>query len=190
MSTPQERGGRVRAIAQRAEAITRFYAADHRCLACKNQIQVREGEKAGYARRKIFCSKSCAARHHNIRGLCGRKKRPIEKQCARCGGQTLKAASRKFCSKCWDEERARIGEVCKGECPANLIRAHARYILKQMPNVCVTCNYSAHVEICHLVPVSDFPGSAKLREINSRSNLVLLCPNCHWEMDHGLWDAA
>ena len=51
---------------------------------------------------------------------------------------------------------------------------------------CENCKYNKHVEICHIKSVSDFEKESKLTEINSKRNLIYLCPNCHWEFDHGL----
>jgi hypothetical protein len=51
---------------------------------------------------------------------------------------------------------------------------------------CSNCGYSKHVELCHIRPVSDFPESAKLSEVNAELNNIVLCRNCHWEFDHGL----
>jgi hypothetical protein len=34
--------------------------------------------------------------------------------------------------------------------------------------------------------VVSFPGDTALSVVNSLDNLVGLCPNCHWEFDHGL----
>lgn len=53
------------------------------------------------------------------------------------------------------------------------------------PLKCHICNYSHHVQIAHKTPVSKFPNSALLSEINAIDNLVALCPNHHWEYDHG-----
>jgi HNH endonuclease len=46
------------------------------------------------------------------------------------------------------------------------------------------CGYSKHVEICHIKEVKSFPDDAKIKEINDPSNLLYLCPNCHWEFDN------
>ena len=51
---------------------------------------------------------------------------------------------------------------------------------------CLICGYSNHVEVAHIKPVSDFDDSATVREINSLSNLIGLCPNHHWEYDNGI----
>lgn len=51
---------------------------------------------------------------------------------------------------------------------------------------CAICKYDKHVEIAHIKSVSDFDGSSTIAEINSIDNLVALCPNHHWEYDHGI----
>lgn len=51
---------------------------------------------------------------------------------------------------------------------------------------CKICGYSNHVEVAHIRPVSDFPDTALIREINSIENLIGLCPNHHWEYDNGI----
>jgi hypothetical protein len=51
---------------------------------------------------------------------------------------------------------------------------------------CEICGYSLHVEVAHIRPVSDFPDTAPIREINSIENLIGLCPNHHWEYDNGI----
>lgn len=51
---------------------------------------------------------------------------------------------------------------------------------------CAVCGYGKHVEIAHIRPISDFPDSATIKEINDLNNVVGLCPNHHWEFDNGL----
>ena len=50
---------------------------------------------------------------------------------------------------------------------------------------CAICGYDKHVEIAHIKAVSEFDDSATIAEINAPSNLIGLCPNHHWEYDHG-----
>jgi len=70
----------------------------------------------------------------------------------------------------------------------NTIRLHARtYIRKlQVPLKCINCNYDKHVEVCHITPINTFPPDTLVTVVNSKSNLALLCPNCHWEFDNKL----
>ena len=53
---------------------------------------------------------------------------------------------------------------------------------------CYNCGYDKHVEIAHIQSVNSFSGDITLDIINHPSNLIHLCPNCHWEFDHGLLD--
>lgn len=68
------------------------------------------------------------------------------------------------------------------------IRYHARHDYESLLITCEICGYSKHVEICHIKPIKDFDENATIQEINSRSNIIGLCPNCHWEFDHGMID--
>ena len=56
-------------------------------------------------------------------------------------------------------------------------------------NSCAVCGYTAFVEACHIMPVAGFDLNTKIYSINAPSNLVGLCPNHHWELDHGLLDS-
>jgi len=51
---------------------------------------------------------------------------------------------------------------------------------------CEICGYEKHVEVCHRKPVSEFSEDSLISEINHIDNLIGLCPNHHWEFDHGL----
>lgn len=64
--------------------------------------------------------------------------------------------------------------------------AESTYKASGKPNYCAKCGYSNHIEIAHIKAVSDFDDSATIAEINSIDNLIALCPNHHWEYDHGI----
>lgn len=70
-----------------------------------------------------------------------------------------------------------------------LIRSRARTSVKEeLKNPsCESCGYSKHVEVCHIKGIADFPEDTPIYVVNNRSNLKLLCPNCHWELDHNLF---
>lgn len=46
--------------------------------------------------------------------------------------------------------------------------------------------YTNYCEVCHIKPVNGFSDESLVSEINDINNLVALCPNHHWEFDHGL----
>lgn len=55
--------------------------------------------------------------------------------------------------------------------------------LAELP--CQKCGYSLHVEFCHIKPVSSFPDTATMGEINHPENILVMCSNHHWELDNG-----
>lgn len=113
--------------------------------------------------------------------------------CVECGQRTV---NRKYCSlACQTVHRSvDYSEVTINEITSirkyqknSVIRFLARRLyLRTFPEKsCANCGYSIHIEVCHIRGINDFPQSAKLAEVNSIDNLIGLCPNCHWELDHG-----
>lgn len=69
----------------------------------------------------------------------------------------------------------------------SLIRKNARSYSKYIyPLKCMLCNYDKHFEVCHIKPLNSFDNNVTLYEVNNKTNLIHLCPNCHWEFDHNL----
>ena len=70
----------------------------------------------------------------------------------------------------------------------NQIRKKSRkgYLESNRPKKCAVCGYDTHIEICHIRDISDWPKDTLIREINDLDNLVALCRNHHWELDHGM----
>ena len=64
------------------------------------------------------------------------------------------------------------------------VRALARTLHKF--DRCMNCGYDKHVQVCHIRAIASFSDDALLDEINHVDNVVGLCPNCHWEFDHGI----
>jgi hypothetical protein len=65
------------------------------------------------------------------------------------------------------------------------VRYWARRIAIDMGwNKCSKCGYDKHFEVAHIEPISKFPPETLLTVVNDPSNLMALCPNCHWEFDN------
>lgn len=146
-----------------------------------------------------FCSKSCAASFNNKREDLLRLGRRVKtKKCRVC--DTLIFQKNSYCPKCIllgkhlrNQKHLKdktLGEEIDGsKKDANIynnIRQHARRVCREETYCCDKCGYEKHVEICHIKPIRDFSLDSLVSEINDRSNLVKLCPNCHWELDNGL----
>ena len=71
------------------------------------------------------------------------------------------------------------------------IRSYARSWFKHLTKLpCANCGYKKHVELCHIKAINSFSNDTMIGVVNSKENIIQLCPNCHWELDHGLLDLS
>jgi hypothetical protein len=173
-------GGKATAIISRARAIERYLANPNICLQCGGIIPVRDNECAAVTRYKKFCNHVCAAIHNNAHRI--RKKRVVI--CRHCKKNPVDHAWKKMCRECQEIKKSRTGKLSKTQVGRRSIAGYARDLMKPKGKSCQNCGYSKHVEVCHKKAISTFPATALIKEINSLDNLILLCPNCHWEFDH------
>jgi hypothetical protein len=185
-----------------------YLANPNLCRNCRSPILPKPGQKLNQARVKLYCGLACAAEDRIRNGTCGRAPRvDISGACESCKGRVEfkrsplgRIIKRRFCASCLLLIRSRgqlLSERTKGELFANranwqsarsAIRRHAYLVFSAAKKKleCHVCGYSVHSEIAHKRGVSDFPPEATIAEINAIENLVALCPNHHWELDHSL----
>lgn len=149
----------------------------NKCLNCKNKTN-----------NPKFCCRSCSATYTNKEN----PKRPRSKKCKTC--DTLILSSRMFCKKCNNLRKIPPDYTLQDAIYDNhhrssafaLIRNRARTILKNLnASKCSNCGYDKHFEVCHIKSISSFSNETRLSVINDPTNLIPLCPNCHWEFDRG-----
>jgi len=137
-----------------------------------------------------FCSSSCAAKFNN-RAFPKRKRKQYF--CKNCGAETN--YRRSYCSNCDPTKPRDYNNVTIAEIRQNAryqahawIRKLARrvYSTSDRPQRCNICGYAKHFEVCHIRPIQTFLEGTPMSVVNALDNLVALCPNCHWELDHGL----
>lgn len=138
-----------------------------------------------------FCSSSCAATYnnhvypkrskHKKLKFCKKCSKPIDRQRVLC-----KDCNPKFID--YDQKTiADIHRVAKYQVSSQIRNiARRTYSKSGLPYVCRNCGYDKHVEICHIKAIKDFAEDTPISSVNDISNLVALCPNCHWELDRGL----
>jgi hypothetical protein len=159
------------------------------CAFCKNKF-MRKGHQN--KSENCFCSRSCSNSFNNIKY----PKRHKSNKCKFCG--TLIESVVMFCEECIKNgKHVKGGKFLlnrtlkdainnyKGPSKFNGVREHARNITKDITK-CSICGYSHHVETCHIKPISSFDLDEKLSIVNNSDNLVVLCRNHHWELDHGI----
>lgn len=149
------------------------------CLNCKN-----------FTNNPKFCSKKCAAILNNK----NKPKRKPEGSCKNCNKSIKK--SRSYCKDCFSSlfnaKDMTLHEAIYTKhhrsSAYSLIRARARLTNKiKNAKCCEKCGYDKHIEACHIKSISSFSNNTLISEINHDQNLMALCPNCHWEFDHGLF---
>lgn len=107
-----------------------------------------------------------------------------------CSCGKYKTIKSKYCIKCSTDSQieyhtisdvihsARHGQSAK----FNIVRGRARNQYKNI-KVCQFCGYDKHVEVCHIKPIHSFSLDTLISVVNAPDNILILCPNCHWEFD-------
>lgn len=189
----------------------KYYSNPSICKECNNIIHPTiRGNKTCWseARVKKFCNHTCSAKYNNrnrefdpkfveernirLQNLknnkskyqynkcsCGNVKKIKAIKCSDCtrlnsvGNRTYKFYKDRY--KDWWSARVPISK-----------NARKVYNSSDKPKICYSCGYDKHYQVCHIKAVSEFDEDTLIKEINDLDNLVALCPNCHWELDHGL----
>jgi len=164
-------------------------------------VRCKQCNTVTYKRQKggSFCNASCSAKYSNTHYKSRYDKRTKKVKCKKCAIIFLRKdrPGRQLCEKCALKRFVFQNNPTKKELintykhlhrssAYSYIRSHARRVIKEenMELKCSKCDYSKHVEVCHKKPISSFNDLAKLSDINNISNLLLLCPNHHWEYDN------
>ena len=163
-----------------------MYFTDVICLCCNKTFSKKNAEIKKTTNH--YCSSSCAAKVNGVKF----PKRAVEGNCKQCNSPIPSSLS--YCKQCKIEklpfdnqtlyQATREGKKAARYCT---IRKKARKLMVNsgIEQLCKSCGYDKHVEACHIKSISSFDLNTTIGEINDLSNLVFLCPNCHWEFDKG-----
>lgn len=164
------------------------------CVNCSKKFYRRKSEIVG----NIFCGSSCSAIYNNSERIRTKKVKVLRNQCS-CGGVKYRKSIN--CNSCTLTNRKKLAEEqvkaktlkeIKLSYNGNTDRAYgrvnawARRYNELEHRLCKLCGYKKYVEICHLKSISKFSDDSTVGVINSKDNLVYLCPNHHKELDLGL----
>lgn len=147
-----------------------------------------------------FCSRSCSAKTNNIGN---HYHKPRQKICKNCSA-VFEIFRGNICKTCKEKTKEiRTLEIISKK-STTLKDLFDRSSMKGLPRAmrfvevrntarswnkhwesCAVCDYQLHIEICHIRPVSEFPDTSTLGEVNDPLNIIGLCPNHHWELDNG-----
>lgn len=148
------------------KALARYYTNPNYCLNCETKIEVSEKESPSAAKGRKFCGKAC----FNI---------------------LTKGKTKPCIPKGLTKQQLLDSRKGNRHSAFTSLHLHAREVFYNSGEVkeCVICGYNKHIQICHIKAVKDFESSATVLEINSKENLIALCPNHHWEFDNKLLSA-
>ena len=166
------------------------------CKTCSKEIEKFANELRKHE--NSFCSSSCAAKHNNpLKQKANGKYVLKEKVCLNCtktytkDGRDARQTCSMFCYMELGMKQRLMKDVIKRN-DANkydTVRKNARTYSKHFyPSQCMICSYDKHYEVCHVKDLKDFTREETLYEVNNKTNLIHLCPNCHWEFDHNQLD--
>ncbi len=137
-----------------------------------------------------FCSRRCSVSSNNSQ----KPKRKLKRKCHVC--ETLVRSTRKFCGRCFTIGSKRyktmddaVRRYIKNGKAASftIVRSRARAKLKREGRTaCEVCGYNKFFEAAHRKALSSFPLETLIEIVNDSANIIALCPNHHWELDHGL----
>lgn len=147
-----------------------------------------------------FCSRRCS----NIKSNETRWKSHIKNnekcKCKGCGKFIDYRSKRDDCQSCHNlKSKEKNKNITIGEMKnKHNIRKNPQWYSSEIRNFardwnphlvglpCQVCHYKPHTELCHLKSIGEATDNVTLGEINDEGNLVVLCRNHHWELDHGL----
>lgn len=164
------------------------------CKYCNRRIEKPKSEVKKSSTGNFFCNNTCAAKYNNKR-----RSSQLRRKCKYCSSIVRSTTSR-LCEKHYQDykfghlnrtlayymEKRSGGHMAAVYADVRGIGRSMHTNLLSLP--CASCGYEKHVELCHKKPISEFDRTATVAEINSKDNVVQLCPNCHWEFDNGLLD--
>jgi len=165
------KGGKAAAKAVKEKYLKEYLNNPNYCLYCGKVILPRKNDKLKDVKIKKFCDRSCANRARPIKPkkIKELKGRPDAAILNRTKGELFSSLSN------WQSARSCIRKSAD--------KIYSKYYPERK---CIICGYDKYVEVCHKKPVSKFPDTALIKEINDIDNLVGLCRNHHWEFDKKL----
>lgn len=190
----QRAGSEAAARANRQRAIDGYYQNPNICLNCSSVIEVREGEKPASARRKKFCSHSCAGSYNNG----AFPKRKPEGKCLQCGVE-IKACLLYCSDACRAKAKAeRLKNKLRKNKSESVIGWRQRMKVQALEYkgfCCQRCGYRRCVnalDFHHIDPSKkEFQIAAKIcsweKMKTELDKCLLLCANCHREFHGGVW---
>ena len=166
------------------------------CEYCNNEFDKQEWRIK--KSKHNFCSRKCSCQ--NATEIRWEDHVKLENKCSLCDKKIDWRNSSALCNDCLNKsltEKSKsitLGELKSKHNNRNIKKWYSaeirvlnkswNYDLSQL--ACQKCGYTLHSEMCNVKAIKDFNNDSTLGEINDLANIVVLCPNHHWEFDNNL----
>jgi hypothetical protein len=184
----QSLGGKATAAKLRTLALEKYYENPTLCKYCGAIIVVKEEEKISEVKKRKYCNQICNGMSKKIKDeyshlidkneRCKRRNGIVDRDSYESGISILnKTKGDLFSDRAnWQSARSSIQRSARNNYFDHFYSARCCKI---------GCDYSLHIDVAHIKPVSEFDDSVSIATINNPENLVGLCKNHHWELDNG-----
>ena len=174
-----------------------------KCSNCGKEKEITIGEYNKNKNKVFFCNHSCSATFNNKKrsqksGIEWINKNIGYDTCPECGNK--KFYTSELCQKCANKKKRLVGEKTLGHyidgkkylaTKCNEIRRDARRAIEEfdIEKVCAYCKkheFDDILEVHHIKGILEHDSKTLIKEINSKENLIWLCPNHHKMLEKGL----
>ena len=163
----------------------------------KTKIQKLHDEGLSYNKiiKELNCARSTISYHIGKPRSEKEKEKQINPKKICCCGN-VKDHNANICRKCFNEKELKkslnktLEEYThsQGRQKWSQVRKIAHKVMRyhNITKKCAICGFDIVVELCHIKAIKDFKPSDKMSEVNSKDNLIYLCPNHHAMLDKKL----
>lgn len=162
------------------------------CETCKQEFD----KPVRFIKKSIhnYCSRSCSCIKQNEHRWKNHITLKEKFKCIICGKPRNYRNKNDYCLSCITIKyksttlgslKQKYRKKSNGRWYSSEIRNFAKSWNSNLENIpCQKCNYNLHTELCHIIPIGSFDDNTTIGEINDPSNILVLCPNHHWEFDN------
>lgn len=181
----RRKGGYAASQVVRLKHLNKYLEDPRYCIRCGKMIEKTPNRNYATMKKMKFCGRECSFLYRKEQKQNNKEKKIKEKKIKFLGNPNYYYGIKDIL---FNKTKGQLFEENSLWNARSKIGANARRVMiaSLQENVCKNCNYSLHVEVCHIKPLSSFSNDIFIWEINNPNNLVYLCPNCHWEFDHEL----
>ncbi len=177
-----------------------------KCVQCGRDTKKKQSEITKHESGRLFCSHKCSgifngAENANVRGrkvrICvecnkeffkRKKDLSTDSRCSSCVFNLKEKTSSNFKEMTIGEFRASRKDETKWRIKSDISMLNRAWNKHLLAYDCQVCGYNKVIELAHIKSIASFGQDVPLKIIHSDTNIAVLCPNHHKELDRGFLD--